>query len=165
MLSGLLMFNMPHELAEFLKETSFFSYANFLVVAGFALLATAGFMVMISFYVLLATEKKLQKPKVEKRIGGLYSDIDTAFWYKRVHPLLFILRRAAIVGLALYFQDFASIQLMGLIYMNLFFLIYSSVKPFRDSKANRINLFNEYLTLNLTVALVLFSDFCHDPLT
>ena len=63
--------------------------------------------------------------------------------------------------MALYFSHILGIQLLILLYFNLFSVIYiGNFRPFNFRKKNKIELFNEGVIYALTATLTIFTDFC-----
>lgn len=79
--------------------------------------------------------------------------------------MIFMLRRAVYVSIAVIPTEYYWLQIQCLILMTCFYMIYiGRVKPNLSSKAQKLELFNEFITLILTYQMCLFTDFVPDSM-
>ena len=62
-------------------------------------------------------------------------------------------------------SEIPSIQLILIYLMNSFVMVYvGNFRPFADKDINRTELINEFFIGALTITIIVFTDFCPDPL-
>lgn len=115
----------------------------------------------ITFLIIFIRNKKLKYSWFRKRFGQFYEDIKTSKRIRKTYPFLFILRRIMVVVITMYMNHILGIQVMTIMYMNLFFFVFvGSTRPFKDKNFNKFNLFSESCILHMTYLMVIFTDFC-----
>lgn len=84
---------------------------------------------------------------------------------QKFYILLFILRRIAVILICLYFT-LQGMQLLSLMFLNFFhFSFVGNIEPFTTHRKNLVNALNESVILNMTVLMVMFTDFVPDYTT
>ena len=77
---------------------------------------------------------------------------------------VFCIRRVLFVALSIFFINYPIMQVINLNLMNLFMIIYlSNVKPFIGRFRNRLEIFNDFAMINLTLMMMLFTDWVWYP--
>ena len=111
--------------------------------------------------VLKKFKDKLHEPKVKGRIGNLYENVHlTRNKYTLYSYPLFLGRRLAFVMIPTVLMNFSWIQLQFLVTINQAHAMYVGLfRPMVLRERNRVNLFNEFMLINLSCLMFCFSDY------
>lgn len=102
----------------------------------------------------------MENIRIFNRIGAVYQDLNWDKW-SLLYMFVHFFRRIAIVLSALFFSWSVAMQIIFQLFVNLGTTIYvGNVRPFRRGVKNKEEILNEYLILELTCLLVIFTDYC-----
>jgi len=105
----------------------------------------------------------LPMKKMRKLQGQMYRDLKINSKMTLFFRLLFGVRRVLLSVIAVYMQKVAGMQVVVLMYFNLFSMIYlAQYQPFREKTENRIEAYNESCIYLTSILLSTFSDYYDD---
>ena len=115
----------------------------------------------ICLVVLIRNKSNLDDPRVKAKISLLYNGINrkysrySVYWYP-----LWIFRRLAFIIIPLCFQEYPAIQIMLLVFMTVFYVMYySGNRPHARKEQVMIEAGNEILMIVLMYHLFCFTNF------
>ena len=98
-------------------------------------------------------------PSVKNKIGSIYSRCKTDSASALMYSIIFLKRRMAFVIVTYYLRSNTSLQVICLEITNMIYLCYLiDVKPLIDSKQMKLEIFNEFFFLIVSVHLFWFLD-------
>ena len=116
----------------------------------------------MSFAYILVFKRKtkiLKKPIFESKWGALYENVSTKSKLHVMFFFLYILRRLIYVTLAFNWDEQVVFQLVPVMLMNTFFLVYQGqIKPLEGRVLNQVELMNEFLVGCCTFYALCFTD-------
>ena len=132
LMSALLFINMPDDLKEQQKEGMLAQLsANYVLSIFFVALNLVIFPVAAALLI-CTPRKKLKRGTLKRRFGAFWEAIDTRRASSRAYALIWIIRRIIVIMAGLFLST-SGMQLLTLLYLNMFHMIYfSHVKPYTD---------------------------------
>jgi hypothetical protein len=119
---------------------------------------------MLGLFITFSSKKTLMKRSIRKRIGALYDDISLETGGQRIYFFTKVTRRLVIMYLIMKIQHLPGIQVMCQLYIDLILLVHMGVtRPFKLRSFNKIGLFSEMTIISCTTFMVMYTDFCNDP--
>lgn len=134
------------------------NFAQFISILGLVLVLL---VLPLAFVNLLSQNKNdIAKVEFQERWGKMFEWMRTKSKWNYSYYLFFTLRRITFVALAVYIiYDLNSIQLMAVIYLNMFISIYQGLsKPFEVPVDNKIEYFYESCIWACTVLMMGYTD-------
>lgn len=118
----------------------------------------------LAILILCMKKKSFKKKSVYNTIGAVYNEHKTKHTINLVYVLSFWIRRVLCLTMSvLYMSNYSGIQLMILMYSNLYTVILVGyLKPFYKRQMNRLEFFNETLLCTYTLCLTIFTNYCPD---
>lgn len=109
------------------------------------------------------TQKVLLHPKISRKFGFIYNELKTSSKTTLSQSLIFFVRRSILCFTCLFLKNHLCFQLMMIEFINLFAMILIvSSKPYSLRQTNKREMFNEFLILQMTNMLSLFTDYAND---
>lgn len=120
---------------------------------------------LLSISLFLATNKiDIRSSKFQKRYGELTSNLSHRYKDAQLSPIFFLLRRLIFSSIVVYLIEYNYFQIQLIVFKTSIIVIFVGyVQPYALPHVNKIDLFNETLTLLSTYALFLFTDFVPNP--
>jgi hypothetical protein len=106
---------------------------------------------------------KFYEEEFQAKWGSLFDRIRKFKWFYAMYNLVFMVRRIIFVAVVFYLDNLVSMQLLTVIFMNLFSMLYSAHSPFEGVWLNRYGMMNEFMIVTLTLHMFLFTDAVDDP--
>lgn len=120
-------------------------------------------MYFISIRLMYLPEKTLLTVGYMQKYGVLYEDLKTKSKKYIFMAFIFVLRRSVVCFVYLYLQNKNYFQIMITLFLNTFFMIYTvSISPYRLKSLNKREMINEFVVLQMTNILMIFTDFVPD---
>lgn len=115
-------------------------------------------------YMLTRDTSQLSEIKFSDRWGKLYEGLKIRSRWQYSYYLFFILRRVAFVGMAVFIPyEHNSFQIMGMIYLNMFIVMYQGLnRPMIVPLHNKIEFFNEALIGLCTILMMCYTEWIPD---
>ena len=102
---------------------------------------------------------ELSAPEFYQKWSSFYAESRLSSHWSLLFNCFSLLRRLQFILLVI-FVSVPSLQIVGVIASNYVILCYQAIiKPLKSIKANRLELFNEYLIFSMTVILTTFTEF------
>jgi len=116
-------------------------------------------------WVLVQDIETIRSKRFENQYGPLFEGLKLDNKWYLTYYVVFILRRLLFFGIAIMKTDTDSafLQIMLLMYMNIFMIIYTAgLNPMKVRSVNRVLLANELLISFTTIQMLLFTDWVSD---
>jgi hypothetical protein len=120
------------------------------------------FVILPGFVIAITrlSKEQLMSPRISYLMGNLYQNLNLREKNSFYYPLVFFCRRLVIGFLMIFMQNWDGGQVICLLYMNLFIMIFTSGnKLFQERRQNYTESINESVIYYLTILSTLFTDY------
>lgn len=127
--------------------------------AYFALIVTCILMPLAILFIIVQRRRDLHRYRIYNVLGELYAGFKTSDRINLTYYLLFGIRRVMYIYVVFNWVEDSWAQAMVIMFMNLFMLIFvGQQKPLSRMFKNRIELFNEFCVLIITIHMICFTE-------
>ena len=117
-------------------------------------------------WVLYQDKATLREPDFETMWGPAYDDIKICCKYSRIFYFIYYFRRTVFLCLGFFIRDSPIIQILGILYLNIFMTWYQGAKrPLIERFDNRLELTNEFFISICSILMMTFTHAVQDALT